>query len=55
MAKYSKFDQRNKKKSKDKYRSDRKLDLARQKQIMKESESYYETNDLSSVRGWQKI
>jgi len=48
MAKYGRFDPRNKKKRNDKYRSERKQNV---KQNKNWNPSDYETHDLPGVRG----
>lgn len=54
MAKYSRFDQRNKKKRNDKYRSDKKFISSKPKNNVKYTEIYNEEIDIPSLRGWQK-
>lgn len=51
MAKYSRYDPKNKKKKNDKYRAERKFSTAKpQKNIMKNVDEYDETFDLPSLR-----
>lgn len=60
MAKYSRFDARNKKKTRDKYRKDsskNKFSLSSSRTPLSSEREVvdYETIDISSIRGRQKI
>jgi len=55
MAKYSKFDVRNKKKRNDKYKSEKRFSSPKPKENMRQSELYDAEFDLPSLRGRQKV